>query len=162
LRRQGKSTIVDHRGAQLKSSTPFKKSLSLLFIGFYLIFGGALGHAFVWCAEPGDFTHLEYNPAGDCGIQCAADAPVTPASAGGAAVDSPACEDRSSKTLFSEISSPQVDNPSPAPARVAADTLPGFPWSVPPQHVSIFSPIPAPDRPPTNVQRALKTVVLLH
>lgn len=143
-------------------SNVFQKTLSLVFIGLYLLFGGALGHCFVWCVEPGKDAHLEFNLSGTCGNQCS-ESPVHPSlqTAGDVSVSQP-CEDVSLSKLLSTVSSSRQNEllPSVQKAADAAAVIRPVDLLIPP--ASLFSLHSISARPPDVAYLTLRTTVLRH
>jgi len=146
----------------LTRSNAFQKTLSMVFVGLYLLFGGALGHCFVWCVEPGKNAHLEFNLSGNCGDLCSEN-PVHPSLqiAGDASVSQP-CEDVSLSRLLSEVSSSRQNEllPSVQKATDAVEVVRPVDLLCPPR--GFFSLHSVSARPPDVAYLTLRTTVLRH
>lgn len=53
----------------------YKKSVSVLLVLAYLLIGSGIGNALIWCQESESYSHLEYNPAGECQDLCLPEKP---------------------------------------------------------------------------------------
>jgi len=152
---------VYRKGDQLRRFHRLQQAICLLFIGFYLILGGTLGHGFVWCVEPGDFTHLEFNLAGSCGLDCEATLPVSPLPDGDEIIGSADCRDFSAKSLTLEASAPRLPDAgshAPLPAVPLVELFRSSRW---PQ-VALNADRAPPDRSTNSTCRTLRTTVLRY
>ena len=146
----------------MSRSSAFRKTLSLVFISLYLVFGGAVGHCFVWCAEPGEVTHLEFNLAGACGYLCEPSAAELALHEPGDVSFSQPCEDLTLKSYFSEASSFRSGKLFSTPQFVEppTDYLQVGAFFSPPKDLPTFRSLS--DRPPDVAYLTIRTTVLRH
>ncbi|OHB33582.1 MAG: hypothetical protein A2X84_11850 [Desulfuromonadaceae bacterium GWC2_58_13] len=60
--------------------TGFHRFFAALLVAIYLLAGGGLARAVIWCVNESGHSHVEFNPAGNCQVSCdsAGDRPTAP------------------------------------------------------------------------------------
>lgn len=145
----------------------YKKSVSVLLVLAYLVIGSGVGHSLIWCQESESFSHLEYNPAGECQDQDLCLPPKTGNNIDGPQAAYVALESFENDCLDSQTS--LFHAPVPAAQHLLADS-PESGWTAVFPFLCLGN-TPAPiltrlnlvaQPPPLHALVALRTVVLLN